>query len=72
MTPIIWANILLVIPFILVWVGVPLWMTVKHQDAVPDFSEAHAYLAAKQRQLGVAGVGRRQDTAGQLESLVAA
>jgi hypothetical protein len=49
MTSIVWANILLVMPFILIWVGVPLWLTVKHQ-AAPGFSEAHAYLAAKQRQ----------------------
>jgi hypothetical protein len=47
-------------------------MTVKQQDAAPDFSEAHAYLAAKQQQLGVHGTGRRQDVAGQLESLAAA
>ena len=45
MTPILWANILLVMPFILIWVGVPLWLTVRHQ-AAPGFSEAHAYLAA--------------------------
>ena len=56
MTSIVWANILLVMPFILIWVGVPLWLTAKHQ-AAPDFSQAHAYLAAKQR----------QDVAGQLE-----
>ena len=72
MTPIMWANILLVMPFILIWVGVPLRMTFKHQDAAPDFSEAHSYLAAKQRQPGMCGAGRPQDSAGQPESLVAA
>jgi hypothetical protein len=67
-----WANILLVMPFILIWVGVPMLMTFKHQDAAPDFSEAHAYLAAKDRQPGVSGAGRRQDIADQLEAPVAA
>ena len=66
MTPILWANILLVMPFILIWVGVPLWLTAKHQ-AAPDFSQAHAYLAAKQRQAARPGVGQRQDHAGQRE-----
>ena len=48
MTAIIWANVALVMPFILIWVGVPLWMIRK--QAAPDFSGAHAYLAAKQQQ----------------------
>ena len=57
MSPIVWANILLVMPFILVWVGVPLWMTFKHPQGAPDFSEAHAYLAAKQQQAAPHGAG---------------
>ena len=67
MTANLWANILLVMPFILIWVGVPLWMTVKRPPAAPDFSQAHAYLAAKQRQAARPGVGQRQDHAGQRE-----
>jgi hypothetical protein len=63
MTPIVWANILLAAPFILAWIGVPLWLTVKRPPASPDFSAAHAYLAAKAGQ---------PDTAGELEPLVAA
>ena len=67
MTANLWANILLVMPFILIWVGVPLWMTVKRPPAAPDFSQAHAYLAAKQRQAARPGAGQRQDHAGQRE-----
>ena len=66
MTPILWANILLVMPFILIWVGVPLWLTVRHQ-AAPGFSEAHAYLAAKQRQAPPHSTGRGQGVASQRE-----
>jgi hypothetical protein len=33
MTAIVWANILLAMPFILIWVGVPLWMTLKPRAA---------------------------------------
>ena len=66
MTPILWANILLVMPFILIWVGVPLWMTVKRPQATPDFSSAHAYLAATQQQPAVPGAGQGPGVAGQL------
>jgi hypothetical protein len=67
MTAIIWANVALVMPFILIWVGVPLWMTLKHPQAAPDFSQAHAYLAARQAQAARQCAGQRQDAAGQLE-----
>ena len=67
MTSIVWANILLVMPFILIWVGVPLWMTVKRPQAAPDFAQAHAYLAATQPQAAGPGAAQRQDHAGQRE-----
>lgn len=47
MTSLVWANFPLALIFILAWSGIPLWMVIKHPDTAPDFSEAHAYLAAK-------------------------
>jgi hypothetical protein len=47
MTPLVWANFPLALIFILAWSGIPLRMVIKHPDTRPDFSEAHAYLAAK-------------------------
>lgn len=47
MTPLVWANFPLALIFLLAWSGIPLWMVIKHPDTAPDFSEAHAYLAAK-------------------------
>jgi hypothetical protein len=47
MTPLVWANFPLALMFLLAWSGIPLWMVIKHSDTAPDFSEAHAYLAAK-------------------------
>ena len=67
MTANLWANILLVMPFILIWVGVPLWMTVKRPQAAPDFAQAHAYLAAKQRQAAPHSTARGQGVASQRE-----
>ena len=66
MTAIVWANILLVMPFILIWVGVPLWMTVKRPQAAPDFAQAHAYLAATQPPAAGPGAAQGQDVAGRL------
>jgi hypothetical protein len=43
----VWVNVLQGVPFVLVWVGIPLWMTFKHPDTPPDFSAARAYLDAK-------------------------
>jgi hypothetical protein len=50
MTPLVGVNFLLALMFILAWSGIPLWMVIKHPDTAPDFSEAHAYLAAKAAQ----------------------
>jgi hypothetical protein len=72
MTSIVWANVLLAVPFILAWIGVPLWLTFKRPPAAPDFSAAHAYLAATAALPAQPGAGQRQDTTSQLEPLVAA
>ena len=42
----LWVNVMLGVPFLLVWVGIPLWMTLKSPDTPPDFSAARAYLNA--------------------------
>ena len=47
MTAVIWANVLLAIPFLIAVIGVPLWMTFKRPQTVPDHSQAHAYLRSK-------------------------
>jgi hypothetical protein len=48
MTPLVWANFPLALLFLLAWVGIPLWIVLKHRpDAPADHSGAHAYLAAK-------------------------
>jgi hypothetical protein len=43
----VWVNVMLGVPFLLVWVGIPLWMTFKRPDTPPDFSVAQGYLNAK-------------------------
>lgn len=50
MTPLVWANFPLALLFVLAWAGVPLWMIFKGPDTAPDFSDAHAYLAATRPQ----------------------
>jgi hypothetical protein len=47
MTPVVWANILLVIPFLLAFIGIPLWMTFRRPQTGPDHSESRAYLRYK-------------------------
>jgi hypothetical protein len=40
-------NLVLIVPFLLAFIGIPLWMTVKHLDRAPDHTAARRYLAAK-------------------------
>jgi hypothetical protein len=47
MTSLAWANFPLALLFLLAWSAIPLWMVLKHSDAAPDHTAAHAYLAAK-------------------------
>jgi hypothetical protein len=36
MTTIVWINVLLAVPFIALWVGIPLWLVVKRSDPQPQ------------------------------------
>jgi len=47
MTAIVWANILLTLPFLIAFIAVPLWWTLKRPPAAPDHSEARAYLRTR-------------------------
>ena len=47
MTAVVWANVALAIPFLLVWIGIPLWMTFRHPQTGTDHSQARAYLRAR-------------------------
>ena len=61
MTAIIWANVVLAIPFVIAFAGVPLWITFRH-PSTPDHSQARAYLAAK---AAAAGVGTAPVSSGE-------
>lgn len=43
---IIW-NLVLTVPFLLAFIGIPLWMSVRRVDRAPDHTAARRYLAAK-------------------------
>jgi hypothetical protein len=47
MTAVVWANILLAIPFLVTFIAVPLWWTFKRPPTAPDHSEARAYLRTR-------------------------
>ena len=47
MTAVVWANILLAIPFLVTFIAVPLWWTFKRPPAAPDHAEARAYLRTR-------------------------
>jgi hypothetical protein len=57
MSAVVWANILLTIPFLLAFIGIPLWMTHLRQ-AGPDHTGARAYLST--RTAFAAALARRQ------------
>ena len=48
MTATTWANLLLAVPFLIAFIGIPLWMTFRRPQTGPDHSRAHAYLRAKE------------------------
>ncbi len=63
MTSSIAWNMILIVPFLLAFIGIPLWMTWKHLDRAADHSASHQYLAAKAEYL-TARAGRRDAKAG--------
>jgi hypothetical protein len=47
MTAVVWANILLAIPFLAAFIAVPLWITFKRPQTGADHAEARAYLRTR-------------------------
>jgi hypothetical protein len=47
MSAAVWANILLAVPFLFAFIGIPLWMTFKRPETAPAHAEAHAYLRTR-------------------------
>jgi hypothetical protein len=45
MTTMVWINVLLAIPFIALWAGIPLWLVLRRPDTRPQ--PAVAALAAR-------------------------
>jgi len=60
MSAVVWANILLAIPFLVAFIGAPLWVTFKRPQTSPDHTDAHAYL--RTRTAFAAAMRRRQAT----------
>jgi len=48
MTPLVWASVPIVALCLLAWAGIPVWMVFRRPDKGPDFSEARAYLHARE------------------------
>ncbi|MFI5082299.1 MAG: hypothetical protein ACHQCE_14585 [Streptosporangiales bacterium] len=36
MTTMVWINVLLAVPFIALWAGIPLWLVLRRPDARPQ------------------------------------
>ena len=47
MTAVVLASILLTIPFLVAFIGIPLWMTFKRPEAGADHTSAQRYLRAR-------------------------
>ena len=47
MTAVVWANMLLAIPFLAAFIAVPLWWTFKRPPAGVDYTESRAYLRTR-------------------------
>jgi hypothetical protein len=42
MTTMVWINVLLAIPFIALWAGIPLWLVLRRPDRQPQLAAAAA------------------------------
>jgi hypothetical protein len=42
MTTMLWINVLLAIPFIALWVGIPIWLVLRRQDRKPRLAATPA------------------------------
>ena len=42
MTTIMWINVLLAVPFIALWAGIPLWLVLRRSDPRPQTAVAPA------------------------------
>jgi hypothetical protein len=42
MTTMLWINVLLAIPFIALWAGIPMWLVLRRQDRKPRLAAAPA------------------------------
>ncbi|HEY3647356.1 MAG TPA: hypothetical protein VGL33_05255 [Streptosporangiaceae bacterium] len=40
MTTMVWINVLLAVPFIALWAGIPLWLVLRRPDARPQLAVA--------------------------------
>jgi len=47
MSAVVWANILLTLPFLVAFIGLPLWLTFRRPETAPDHTEARAYLRTR-------------------------
>ena len=47
MSTVVWANILLALPFLIAVIGIPLWLTFQRPQTRPDHAEARAYLRTR-------------------------
>ena len=47
MTALVLASILLTIPFLVAFIGIPMWMTFKRPETGADHTGAHRYLRAR-------------------------
>jgi hypothetical protein len=55
----LWVNVLLTVPFVALWVGIPTWLVLKHPDRKPTLAAAPAV-----RDLSYRPEARRSEDAG--------
>jgi len=54
MTTMVWINVLLAIPFIALWAGIPLWLVLKRPDTKPGLAAAPAVRTMPERRVHAA------------------
>jgi hypothetical protein len=63
MSAVVWANILLALPFLIAFAGIPLWLTVHRPETAPGHAEARAYLRTRSASAAARRPAQRVKTA---------
>jgi hypothetical protein len=56
MTTMVWINVLLAVPFIALWAGIPLWLVLRRPDTRPQLAGPVGYASRRRMMANVPAI----------------